>query len=351
MKRETGGLGARDALDVIDLEQRLPVGSPQDASVRDLAAALRVERGPVQHDLRAGSRFCPELHLGHGLEGLVLGAVAQDGDDAAVGGGALVAQELRRRRPRQDLAVAGRGEVGVGESGLRVRPAALALLLEGVLEARQVRANAVLGGQLDGEVDREPVRVVEPEGDLAREHGRVGREVIRLAADDARLRRERDERLLEQADPGLEGPVELALLALDDAQDLRATLREVRIGDRHRVDDDLRGLAQERLVAAEEPPVADGAAHDPAEDVAAALVRRQHAIGDQEGDGPAVVRDDLVAEPLRLEGIRVRAQEVLHPRQDRPEQIRVVVAGHALEDGGDRARGPSPCRRRGPAAA
>ncbi len=152
--------------------------------------------------------------------------------------------------------------------------AALALLREGVLEAGQVRPHAVLGRQLDGEVDREAVRVVEPERHLAREDGRVGREVVRLAADDAGLRRQRDERLLEEADPGLEGAVELALLALDDAQDLGAPLGEVRIGHGHRVDDDLRGLAQERLVAAEEPPVADGAAHDPAQDVAAALVGR-----------------------------------------------------------------------------
>ena len=57
--REARGLGPRDALDVVDVEQRRPVGRPQDAGVRDLAAALRVERGPVQHDLRAGAGLRP----------------------------------------------------------------------------------------------------------------------------------------------------------------------------------------------------------------------------------------------------------------------------------------------------
>ena len=354
MDREARRLGPGDALHVVDVEQRRPIGRPQHAGVRDLATALRVERRPVQHDLRAGGGSRSQLDLGHRLERLVLDAVAQDGHDAAVGGGRLVAQELRGRGARQDLAVARRGEVRLGESGLRMRAAALPLLGEGVLEAGQVRPDAVLRRELDGQVDREAVRVVEPERHLAREDGRVGRKGLRLAADDARLRRQRDERLLEQADPGLEGAVELALLALDDAQDLGATLREVRVGDGHRVDDDLRGLAEERLVAAEEPAVADRAAHDPAQDIAAALVRREHAVGDEERDGAAVVRDDLVAEPLRLEGVRVRAQEVPHAREDRREQVRVVVVGHALDDAGDalqaHARVHAGCRQRGQAA-
>ena len=46
-------------------------------------------------------------------------------------------------------------------------PAAVALLRQGVLEPGEVRADAVLGRQLHREVDREPVGVVEPEGDRA----------------------------------------------------------------------------------------------------------------------------------------------------------------------------------------
>ena len=62
----------------------------------------------------------------------------------------------------------------------------------------------------------------------------------------------------------------------------------------------------------EQPPVADRAAEDPAQDVAAALVRRQDAVGDEERDRAGVVGDDLVAEPLRLERVRVVAEQLAH---------------------------------------
>jgi hypothetical protein len=40
----------------------------------------------------------------------------------------------------------------------------------------------------------------------------------------------------------------------------------------------------QRLGRAEDMRVAHGAAHDPAQHIAAAFVRRQHAVGDQEAD-------------------------------------------------------------------
>ncbi len=137
------------------------------------------------------------------------------------------------------------------------------------------------------------------------------------------------------ADTGLEGAVELALLALDDAEDLVPALREVRERRGHGLDHNLRGRAQERLRPAEQASVADRATHDPAEHVAAALVRRQHAVRHQECDRPAVVRDDLVAEAFGLEAFRVVAQQLAHAGMDRGEQVRVVVAGNALDDARD----------------
>ena len=58
------------------------------------------------------------------------------------------------------------------------------------------------------------------------------------------------------------------------AEDLVAPLDEVRVGLAHDVDDDRGRLGQERLAPAEQPAVADGAAEELAQDVAAALVRR-----------------------------------------------------------------------------
>jgi hypothetical protein len=48
-------------------------------------------------------------------------------------------------------------------------------------------------------------------------------------------------------------------------------------------------------LGAEQLGMAHGAAHDAAQHIAAAFVRRQHAVGDQEGGGAQMVGDDAVA--------------------------------------------------------
>ncbi len=48
-----------------------------------------------------------------------------------------------------------------------------------------------------------------------------------------------------------------------------------------------------------------------------------------------VIGDDLVAEPLRFEPLGVVAQEPSHRGVDGREEVRVVVAGHLLEDAGE----------------
>ena len=78
--------------------------------------------------------------------------------------------------------------------------------------------------------------------------------------------------------------------------------------------------------------MADRPAQDPAQDVAATLVGRQDVVGDQEGDRPRVVGDDLVAEALGLERLGIVADQLAHPGVDRGEQVRVVVGGDLLED-------------------
>ena len=152
------------------------------ALVADLPAAFRVERRAVEHDLgRAVPGQLVELH-----------AVADDRHDATLGGRRLVAEELGVAGATLDGAVQ-RSQLGVpGQIGLLARTASLALLREGVLRTRRrSTANAVLRGELDGQVDREAVGVVEPEGDVAVEDGGIGRQVLRPAPDDALGRRAR----------------------------------------------------------------------------------------------------------------------------------------------------------------
>ena len=200
-------------------ERRAAAGLRELAAVADLAAALGVERRPVQD------------HLGLAVAGqLVVGdAVADDRDDGRLGRRRLVAEEGRVAGAPEDRLVE-RQQLGVaGQLGLAAAAAPLALLGEGGLEARPVDAHAVLGRQLDRQVDREAVRVVELEGDVAGEDRGVGRDVLGPPADDPLGVRERDERLLEVDRSRVERPGELGLLAGDRGQDPLALLAQVRV--------------------------------------------------------------------------------------------------------------------------
>ena len=72
--------------------------------------------------------------------------------------------------------------------GLAPATAPLALLGQGLVEPGPVDPDAVLGRQLDRQVDREAIRVVQPERDVARQHGRVVRQVLGPRARSVRSR-------------------------------------------------------------------------------------------------------------------------------------------------------------------
>ena len=91
-------------------------------------------------------------------------------------------------------------------------------------------------------------------------------------------------------------------------QDPVALVVQVRVGIAHDLDDDRGERREEWFVASEKATVAHRAPHDAAQHVAAPLVARQDAVGDEERDRPGVVRDDLVAEALGLEDARDRAR-------------------------------------------
>jgi hypothetical protein len=82
-----------------------------------------------------------------------------------------------------------------------------------------------------------------------------------------------------------------SLLGEDDLGDPRALLADLRIRAPHAVDHGAHHLVQERPLDAEELPVARRAPEQPPEHVAAPLVRRQHAVGDEERHRAAVVGD------------------------------------------------------------
>ena len=145
-------------LGVLDGEQRRTATRlPELAAVADLAAALGVERRSVEDDL--GGPLARQLAQ--------LQPVSNDRDDASFDRGGLVPDKLGVARPRLDRLVES-AELGMlRELGLLARATPLALLGQGRIEALAIDRDAVLGRELDGEVDRKAEGVVEPEGDVA----------------------------------------------------------------------------------------------------------------------------------------------------------------------------------------
>ena len=317
VERALGDLGdvrvqAAVALGVADLE--LGGVAREGAGVAHLAAHLGVERGAVEHD----------LDLGAGLGRLDGGATRDDGDDlGALELVAVVALELRggqlvgQRGP--DVVEVAPGVAVGGGAG------AALLLGHGGVEAIHVDVVAGAGGDLDGQVDGEAVGVVQLEGDLARQRG-AGLETL--------------EGLIEVGAARVERVGEALLLGADDALDQRDVLEQVGVGLAHQAVNLVDERGEESALDAQQAAVEDGTAQQAAQDVLAALVARQDAVGDHEVDRAGVVGDDaqraggagvLVSDVGLARDLLAQGDEALH-------EVTVIVgalvlhdAGHALE--------------------
>ena len=110
---------------------------------------------------------------------------------------------------------------------------------------------------------------------------------------------------------------------------------QLRIRLLHPFDDALREAEEDRLLEAEAVGVAHRAAHDPPQHVAAADVRGQDAVADQEGHRPDMIGNHAEGEiPLGIAPVR-RFGEFRHPVDDRAEEIGLVIALHPLHDRAD----------------
>ncbi len=320
---------ARDRLlAVADLDHGAGVGADA-AGVADLAAALGVEGGAVQDDLDL-------VALGGGGRG---DAVDEDADDRGLALGVRVADEVGGPGPVGDLAVG--AEVGVaGLLGLGVGLGALPLLLHQTAEAVLVHGEALLGGHLQGEVDGEAPGVVEQEGLVAGQHAGAGGLGLGHGG-------------VEDVGAGLQRLEEGVLLGQGDLLDALAVGDQLRVLLAHHADDDIDEVLDDRAGGAEEAHVADGAAHDAAQHVAAALVAGGDAVADEHGGGAHVVGDHAqgdvgavgvtVADAGQLGGLLddghggVDLVHVLHALQNHGEPLETeagvdVLAGQVAED-------------------
>ncbi len=227
-----------------------------------------------------------------------------------------------------------------GLLGLGVGLGALALLLHQAPEAVLVHGQALLGGHLQGEVDREAPGVVEQEGLVAGQDGGAGGLGLGHGG-------------VEDVGAGLERLEEGVLLGEGDLLDPLAVGDQLRVLLPHHADHDVDQVLDDRAGGAEEAHGADGAAHDAAQHIAAALVAGGDAVTDEHGGGAHVVGDHTqgdvgvlgvaVADAGQLGGLvddghgGVDLVHVLHALQNHGEPLEAeagvdVLAGQFAED-------------------
>ena len=275
------------------------------AGVTHLAAGLAIERRLVDDDLA----FVARLEFTDWRT-----ALQKRGDDAFRGLG-VVAEEFGGA----DL-LAQLEPHCLGRSFARARPggAGISLLLGHCrIEAGAIDADAARAQRVFGEIVGKAERVVETKGDVtgqgcALAHG-AGR-------------------FVEQFQAALERLAKLAFLELQRFGD--QGLRAVQLGEgcAHLGDQNGHEAPHQRVLRAQDMRMAHRAAHDAAQDIAAALVRGQNAVGDQEGRGAQMVADHAMAD--RMSAVGVLAGGLRGRIDQATEEIGVVVVGFALEDRG-----------------
>ncbi len=200
-------------------------------------------------------------------------------------------------------------------------PGALALLLHQLLEALVVHGQALLREQLLGQVVGEPVGVVQAEG------------VPRLDPGGPLALRPLDQ-LVEHLRAAVEGAAEALLLVAGPAPHRLSLRRQLRVGRRQEVQGAVGELIEEGRLQSQRPAAVDRAAHDPAEHVAALLVRGDDAVGDQRRRPARVVGDDAHRSGGLAALVVGAARELLREIDQRADGVDVVDGAGVLEDQG-----------------
>ena len=204
------------------------------------------------------------------------------------------------------------GEIEAHRRGL----GPLALGLHRLFKAGQIDPQPVLFGDLLGEFNREAEGVIELKGlltgnlfGLCSQH--LGQELF----------------------APLQGFQEAGLFAFQLGADHGAALLQLGIGTGHQGDGGLPHQLEEGPIDAEAAAVAHHPAQQAPQDVAAAQVGGGDAIGDQLGDGAAVVADHLQGGlALAIEGVILHSRQPGRRFDQGIDQVGFVVVGHRLEN-------------------
>ena len=169
-----------------------------------------------------------------------------------------------------------------------------------------------------GEIERKAIGVVERERGLTLEP---------IALPEAATL------LVEDGEPALQRLAKASFLELERLCDQRLGAVQLGIGLAHLAGERGHEPPHQRVDRTEQLGVPHGAPHDAAEHIAAAFVRRQHAIGDQERRRTQVIGDDTVRHAARPIGLD--AGEIGDVGDDGAEEVDLVVVVGPLQHRGD----------------
>ena len=277
----------------------------ENAGVADLPAGFGVERSRIEQDFRL-------FAFGKGIGDPAAG---EDGDDAGGAGEGVVAGERGLDAlfdEAGDEIVFGAGIVLAGGAG------AGALFGHEALEGGRVDGIALFGGHEDGEVEGEPVGVVELEGLEAGKGFFAGR----LEAFDD---------VVEVGDAAVQGGREGFLFGAQRADDFGSPGGQFGEKAAHLLFEDGEEFAEEGVLQPEGAAEAGGAAQEAAQDVAAAVVGGHDAVGDGERKRAQVVGHDAHGDGGFAVGIG-DAGHSGHGVDEGHEDVGVVIGFLALDD-------------------
>ncbi len=185
-----------------------------------------------------------------------------------------------------------------------------------------VDAEALLGGHLQRQVDREAVGVVQGERPLA---GQL-RAALLLRARGGDV---------EDRGALVEGLAERLLLGVGDLRDAGEVALELGVGRLHASEAHRQQLGQRRVVVPEQPHRAHRTAEQPAQHVAAGLVAGRDAVADQHQPAADVVGDDAEPHVVVVVGAVAPAAQLGRLLDDREDLVDLVQVALVLQQVGD----------------